>query len=63
MHEGGKLFTSGKDNKLCIFKDQNLEKTIDLDGSFAKGIDYMNGKILVGLRSGRIYEINETSGD
>lgn len=62
-YEGGKLFTSGKDNKLCIFKDQSLEKSIDLQGSFAKGIDYLNGKILVGLRSGKIFEIGEASGD
>ena len=34
-----------------------------MDGSFGKGIDYMNGKILIGLRSGKIFEINEGSGD
>lgn len=34
-----------------------------MEGSFAKGIDYLNGKILVGLRNGRIYEINESSNE
>lgn len=28
--------------------------------SFPRGIDYMNGKILVGLRSGSIFEITES---
>ena len=41
--------------------DCKLEKTIELAESSARGIDYFNGKILVGLRSGSIYEINETS--
>ena len=40
-----------------------MEKTIDLGESSARGIDYMNGKILVGLRSGSIYEINEATED
>lgn len=63
MHEGGKLFTSGKDNKLNVFKDTTLEKTFNLEGSFGKSLDYLNGKILVGLRTGKIFEIDEGSSD
>ena len=62
-HESSKLFTGGKDNKLCIFKASNmehsLEKTIELEGSFPKAIDYLNEKILVGLRNGKILELTE----
>jgi len=65
MHEGGKLISGGKDNKILIFNAAGgtikLEKSIDLGESQARGIDYMNGKILVGLRSGSIYEINEAT--
>ena len=63
--EGGKLITGGKDGKIIIYSAKagecKLEKTIELAESFARGIDYLNGKILVGLRSGSIYEINESS--
>jgi len=62
-HENGKLITGGTDNKIMVFaaKDGSvkLEKSFDLGDSSARGIDYFNGKILVGLRSGYIYEINE----
>jgi hypothetical protein len=40
-----------------------LEKSFDLEGSHAKSLDYFNGKILVGLRNGSIWEINEASGE
>lgn len=43
--------------------EYTLEKTFDLDGSYAKSIDYFNGKILVGLRNGSIYEIIESTGE
>lgn len=63
IHENGKLITGGKDNKLCIFNAKNgeymIEKTIDLESSYPKAIDYMNGKILIGLRNGSIFEIIE----
>lgn len=39
--------------------EYTLEKTIDLDASYPKSLDYLNGKILVGLRNGSILEINE----
>jgi WD40 repeat protein len=62
-HENGKLISGGKDNKIAIYKaaggDYTLEKTLDFDSSYPKAIDYMNGKILVGLRNGSIFEINE----
>lgn len=65
MHEGGKLISGGKDSKILIFSTKGgeckLEKSIDVCESSARGIDYMNGRILVGLRSGTIYEINEST--
>ena len=36
---------------------------IDLEGSHPKSLDYLNGKILVGLRNGSIFEIDEESGE
>lgn len=63
IHEQGKLITGGKDNKLMIFNtskgDITLEKTIDLDSSYPRAIDYMDGKVLVGLRNGMIFEYSE----
>ena len=63
IHEGGKLISGGKDNKLVIYGakggEYTLEKSIDLDSSYPKALDYLNGKILVGLRNGSIYEYNE----
>lgn len=40
-----------------------LEKTIDLDSSYPKSLDYFNGNVLAGLRNGSIFEINEASED
>ena len=40
-----------------------FEKLIDFDSSFPRAIDYFNGKILIGLRNGSIYEVDEASGD
>jgi len=55
--------SGGKDGKLLIFNgsDLTLEKSIDFEGSFPKAIDYMGGKILVGMRNGSIFEIDEAS--
>lgn len=65
MHEQGKLISGGKDSKIAIHSavggEYTLEKTIDLEGSYPKSIDYFNGNILVGLRNGSIYEINEST--
>lgn len=65
MHEGGKLISGGKDSKVLIFSTKGgeckLEKSIDVGESSARGLDYMNGRILVGLRSGSIFEINEST--
>lgn len=65
IHEQGKLISGGKDNKLVIYSakggEYTLEKTIDLESSYPKAIDYMNGKILLGLRNGSIFEVNESS--
>lgn len=62
-HENGKLISGGKDNKIVIYTTTNgvpkVEKSIDVGDASARGIDYYNGKILVGLRSGSIFEINE----
>lgn len=41
--------------------EYTLEKTIDFDSSYPRALDYFNGKILVGLRNGSIYEINEST--
>jgi hypothetical protein len=58
-----KLITGGKDSKVMVFggkgSDIKVEKVIDLGESSARGIDYLNGKILVGLRNGNIFEVNE----
>lgn len=65
IHESGKLISGGKDNKIVIYSakggEYTHEKSIDLESSFPKAIDYFNGKILVGLRNGYIYEYNEQS--
>jgi len=64
-HESNKLISSGKDNRLCIFSARGgvvtLEKAVEGFDSYARGLDYMNGKILVGLRNGFIIEVNEAS--
>ena len=63
--EHDKLVSGGKDHKLAIYStaggDIQLEKTIDFEGSFPKSLDYFMGKLLVGLRNGSIYEIDEAS--
>jgi len=65
IHESGKLISGGKDNKIVIYNAKGgectIEKTIEFDSSFPKALDYFNGNILVGLRNGSIYEINESS--
>lgn len=67
VHENGKLISGGKDNKVIIYTaktgEYKQEKVIDLGESSARGIDYFNGKILVGLRNGSIYEVNEATED
>jgi hypothetical protein len=59
------LITGGKDQNLVIYStkggEYTLEKTIKLDVSYPKSLDYFNGKILVGLRNGSIWEINEST--
>lgn len=64
-HENGKLITGGKDTKIIIHKaaggEYAQEKVIDLESSYPKAIDYFNGKILVGLRNGNMFEINEST--
>jgi microtubule-associated protein-like 6 len=66
-HEQGKLITGGKDSKICIFSARNgeckLEKTLEGFDSYARGLDYMNGRILIGLRNGFIFEANEQNDD
>lgn len=64
VHENEKLISGGKDGKIVIYStkggEYTLEKTINLEGgSYPKSIDYLNGKILIGLRNGSIVEINE----
>ncbi|TNV82525.1 hypothetical protein FGO68_gene16014 [Halteria grandinella] len=63
-HEGGKLFTGGKDKKILVHStnggDITLERTIDLDTSYPKSLDYLNGKLLVGLRNGQIWEFSDS---
>lgn len=68
VHENGKLISGGRDKKILIHSvtdggELTLEKTIDLDSSYPKSIDYFNGKILIGLRNGSIIEINESTGE
>jgi hypothetical protein len=41
--------------------EYSLEKTIEFDKSYPRSLDYFNGKILVGLRNGSIYEVNEST--
>jgi WD40 repeat protein len=36
-------------------------KTISFDSSFPKAMDYKDGKFLVGMRNGTIFEVDETS--
>lgn len=65
IHENGKLISGGKDNRIVIYAgkagEYTLEKSIEFDSSFPRALDYYNGKILVGLRNGSIYEINEAT--
>lgn len=66
-HEQGKLITGGRDLKVNVYSTANgeptLEKSFEIEGSHPKSIDYFNGKILVGLRNGSIWELNESSGE
>jgi hypothetical protein len=66
-YENGKLITGAKDSKVIIFSgksgDLKLEKTVDMGESSPRGIDYFNGKLLVGLRNGFIYEFLESNPD
>jgi WD40 repeat protein len=61
------LISGGRDNKIAIHSTKGgeyiLEKSIELEGSFPKALDYFNGKILAGLRNGSIFEINEATGE
>lgn len=63
----GKIFAGGIDGFIHIFSgkgsDIKIEKSINLGESSARGIDYYNGKLLVGLRNGSVFEINEGSED
>lgn len=65
VHEQGKLISGGKDNKLVIYSakggEYTFEKVIDFETSYPRSLDYFNGKILAGLRSGSIYEVNEAT--
>jgi len=65
VHENGKLISGAKDNKLIIFStiggEIKQEKVIEFENSFPKSLDYFNGKILVGMRNGNIYEIDEAT--
>lgn len=63
--ENGKLISGGKDNRIVIYSAKGgeyaQEKVIDFETSYARSIDYFNGRILIGLRNGSIYEINEAT--
>jgi WD40 repeat protein len=63
--ENGKLISGGKDNRIVVYSakggEYTQEKVIDFEISYARSIDYLNGRILVGLRNGSIYEINEAT--
>lgn len=63
--ENGKLISGGKDNRIVIYNakggEYSQEKVIDFETSYARSIDYFNDRILVGLRNGSIYEINEAT--
>lgn len=65
VHDFGKLISGGKDNKIVIFSAKGgeckIEKTIENFESYPKGLDYLNGKVLVGLRNGSIFEVNEAT--
>ena len=66
IHENGKLISGGIDGKLVIHSAKGgsytLEQTIDLGvDSHPKSIDYFDGRILVGLRNGSIYELSEST--
>ena len=63
-HENNKLITGAKDHKVMIFSGKGgalkQEKSIDFGDFPCRGIDNHNGKILLGLRDGSIYELNES---
>lgn len=68
IHEQGKLISGGLDKKILVHSTNGgefkLEQNIDLGfPAHPKSLDYYNGKILVGLRNGSIYEIDEASGE
>ncbi len=60
MHEGTKLVSGGKDSKVMIFNgtDYTQEKVIDVESSYPRAIDFMDGKILIGMRNASIFEID-----
>jgi WD40 repeat protein len=67
IHDQGKLISGGRDSKIIVHSTKGgeftLENTFEIEGSHPKSLDYFNGKILVGLRNGSIWEINESTGD
>lgn len=56
---GNKIIAGGIDGIIHIFGgkggDIKIEKSINIGESSARGIDYLNGNILVGMRNGSIY--------
>ena len=56
---GGKLMTGGKDGNVVITNtsDMTVEKTINF-GCLVRAVDHKDGKALVGLRNGTIYELD-----
>lgn len=54
--ENGKLFSGGKDGKVCMIDTASLtvEKTFDF-GNPVRAVDCFNEKLVVGLRNGTIY--------
>ena len=53
--EGGKLYTGGKDKKICVIDPASMTVSSEIQvDSMPRAIDVMNDKMLVGFRDGTI---------
>ena len=59
----GKIITGGKDFKVCIFNHETLEKEGEIQfTSTPRALDYVDGKIVAGLRNAEIW-ITDLTGE
>lgn len=59
MWTGGKLYSGGRDGKVCITNTDTMDPESSIDfGWLPRAIDVMGTNMIVGLRNGSIIECN-----